>query len=142
MPNAYGDRRKLTREVHRQYLAVFSDVDARERVLWTLARALLGSRDHYASPWERRSVERLPALLVWGMRDSAFGPVALARWREALPQARTLELEAAGHWPHEEEPELVSRALVGFLSDVSSALPAAAGERRGEAGDVFSETSR
>jgi haloalkane dehalogenase len=143
MPHAYGDRRKLTREVHRQYLAVFSDVDARERVLWTLARALLGSRDHYASLWERRSaLERLPALLVWGMRDSGFGPGALARWREALPHAQTLELEAAGHWPHEEEPEFVSRALVGFLADASSALPAAAGERRAEASDGFSETSR
>ena len=40
MPSAYGDRRKLTRAIHRQYLAAFPDADSRERVLWALARAL------------------------------------------------------------------------------------------------------
>lgn len=123
MPSVYGERSKLTPEIHRQYLAVFPDADSRERVLWALACALLGSGHHYASLWERRSVlQRLPALLVWGLRDSAFGPEALARFREALPRARTVELESAGHWPHEEEPELVSRALVEFLKANAESL--------------------
>ena len=46
-PSAYGDRRKLTRAIHRQYLAAFPDADSRERVLWALARALLGSAAFY-----------------------------------------------------------------------------------------------
>src|SRR5690606_4726294 len=54
-PSAYGDRRKLTKAIHAQYLAPFADPDARDRVLWTLAKALLGSTDHYASLWERRA---------------------------------------------------------------------------------------
>jgi len=32
-PSAYGDRRKLTRAIHQQYLAPFPDADGRERVL-------------------------------------------------------------------------------------------------------------
>jgi haloalkane dehalogenase len=115
-PSAYGDRRKLTPAIHRQYLAPFPDADSRGRVLWPLARALLGSSAHYRSLWERREQLRdLPALIVWGLRDSAFRPHQLARWRQALPQAEVVELPAAGHWPHEEEPAEVLAALRRFL---------------------------
>ena len=117
MPHAYGDRRKLTPAIHRQYLAPFSVPDDRERVLWALARALLGSSAHYAGLWARR--ERLqgrPALLVWGLRDPAFGPAYLARWTALLgPAAEARPLPGAGHWPHEEEPEAVRAALRRFL---------------------------
>lgn len=116
-PSAYGDRRKLTRDIHRQYLAVFPDADSRERVLWTLACALNGSAAFYDSLWRRRErVAGTPALLVWGMKDSAFRPNQLARWRQALPHAQVLELSGAGHWPHEEAPDEVLRGLRDFLS--------------------------
>ena len=119
MPQAYGDRRKLTPAIHRQYLAPFPTPDDRERVLWALARALLGSSAYYADLWRRR--ERLrgrPVLVVWGLRDPAFGPRCLERW-EALfgADARVVRLPAAGHWPHEEAPEAVRQALVAFLDE-------------------------
>jgi pimeloyl-ACP methyl ester carboxylesterase len=77
-------------------------------VLWTLARSLLASRAHYASLWEQR--QRLEnVLLVWGMKDRAFGPKYLERF-ESL-KARVVRVEGAGHWPQEEEPEMVTRAL-------------------------------
>ena len=118
-PSAWGDRRKLTGKIQSQYLAPFrGDPDAREQVLWTLARSLLGSSAHYRSLWDRRaSLSRMPTLIVWGLRDSAFPPRMLERWREALPHAGVVTLEGAGHWPHEEEPEAVVRALEAFLRD-------------------------
>jgi haloalkane dehalogenase len=115
-PSAYGDRRKLTREIHRQYLSVFPDPDSRERVLWALARGLLGEGDFYESLWQRRArVASVPALIVWGMKDSALRPHLLERWKTVLPQARVLALPNAGHWPHEEEPEAVTRTVGDFL---------------------------
>lgn len=114
-PYAYGDRKKLTRAVHAQYLAPFPDADSRERVLWALARSLLGSSDFYASLWARRAaLARLPALIVWGTRDRAFPPRCLDRWREALPQAEVVALEV-GHWPQEEAPGEVLEALQRFV---------------------------
>ena len=116
-PSAYGDRRKLTRAIHGQYLAAFPDADSRERVLWTLARALLGSSVHYDGLWRRRDrLAAIPALVVWGMKDSAFRPVQLARWRAALPHATIVELPGAGHWPHEEEPARVLAEVRGFTA--------------------------
>ena len=116
MPSAYGDRKKLTKEIHRRYLDVFRDRDARVLVLHALAKSLLGSRAHYQSLLDR--IERLravPVLIVWGMKDSAFQPYQLERWRELLPEAQVETIESAGHWPHEEEPYRVAAAIEGFL---------------------------
>jgi haloalkane dehalogenase len=115
-PTAYADRKKLTRDVHAQYLAPFSDAWSRGAVLWPLARALIASDGHYESLWRRRERLRdLRSLIVWGTRDPAFPPHHLARWREVLPEADVLELPV-GHWPHEEAPDEVTRAVGRFLS--------------------------
>jgi haloalkane dehalogenase len=115
-PSAYGDRRKLTRAIHAQYLAVFPDADSRERVLYALALALARSAAHYDGLWQRRAaLAAIPSLVVWGLKDSAFRPQQLAKWREALPHAKVVELSNAGHWPHEEDPEAVLAALRELL---------------------------
>ena len=116
MPSAYGDGKKLTKAIHRRYLDVFRDRDARVLVLHALAKSLLGSRAHYQSLLDR--IERLravPVLIVWGMKDSAFQPYQLERWRKLLPEAQVEPIEGAGHWPHEEEPALVVAAIERFL---------------------------
>lgn len=116
MPSAYGDKKKLTKEIHRRYLDVFRDRDARVLVLHALAKSLLGSRAHYQSLLDR--IERLramPVLIVWGMKDTAFQPYQLERWRTLLPEAQVETIDGAGHWPHEEEPALVVAAIERFL---------------------------
>jgi haloalkane dehalogenase len=116
MPSAYGRRAALTRDIHRQYLEVFRDKAARVQVLHRLARALTGSRDFYASLWARADqLASRPVLIIWGLKDRAFGPHLLARWRARLPAATVVELPDAGHWPHEEEPARVTDALRLFL---------------------------
>src|SRR5690606_18391048 len=73
MPGAYGDRSRLTPAIHAQYLAAFRDADSRERVLFALARSLMGSSRYYKTLWERRRrLAEVPVTIIWGMRDSAF----------------------------------------------------------------------
>jgi len=116
MPSAYGDKRKLTKAIHRQYLDVFRDRDARVLVLHALAKSLLGSRAHYQSLLDRiAALRRVPVLIVWGMKDSAFQPYQLERWRTLLPDAAVVKIENAGHWPHEEEPQQVIEAIGRFV---------------------------
>jgi haloalkane dehalogenase len=114
-PTAYADRKKLTPRIHAQYLAPFTGIDSRERVLWALAHALLASSEFYGGLWDRRAaLAELPALIVWGTRDPAFHLPHLARWREALPEAEVVELPV-GHWPQEEAPDEVLRAVRRFV---------------------------
>jgi haloalkane dehalogenase len=116
MPGAYADRRRLTPRIHAQYLAPFRERDARQRVLWTLARALCTSAASLAALWQRRAqLAAIPALIVWGLGDRALPPRLLERLRRALPQAHVQALPGVGHWPQEEAPELVARLLDGFL---------------------------
>ena len=117
MPSAYGDRRKLTPAIHRQYLSVFEDRGARVLVLHALAKALLDSHDFYASLWrDAERLRRFPSLIVWGLKDSAFPPYQLERWRRLLPGARLAALDEAGHWPHEEDPARVIQEMEAFLA--------------------------
>jgi haloalkane dehalogenase len=117
MPSAFFDRTKLTADLHRHYLAPFADGPSREKVLWQLARSLITSSDHLGQLWQRRSALRsIPSLLVWGMQDPTFTPHHLRRWQRALPQAQTLDIGDAGHWPHEEQPLLVTSALRELLT--------------------------
>ena len=54
-------------------------------MLWPLAHALTGSDAHYAALWRARErLQGMPSLIVWGMKDPAFGPAYLARWRMML----------------------------------------------------------
>jgi haloalkane dehalogenase len=117
MPSAYGNRRKLTKEIHRHYLDAFRDRTARVLVLHALAKALLNSRAHYQSLLDR--IARLrskPVMIIWGMKDSAFQPYQLDRWQRLLPNAEVVRIDGAGHWPHEEEPQRVIGAMRTFLT--------------------------
>ncbi|GAB4111049.1 MAG: haloalkane dehalogenase [Roseiflexaceae bacterium] len=115
-PSAYGDRRNLTPAIHRQYLDRFPDAWSREVVLWALAYGILGSSPFYHQLWQQREqLKRMPCMILWGLRDSAFQPHMLQRWRELLPEAEVIELPEAGHWPHEEQPEQMIRAIRQFL---------------------------
>ncbi|HSK17776.1 MAG TPA: alpha/beta fold hydrolase [Longimicrobiales bacterium] len=116
MPGAYGDRSRLTPAIHAQYLAAFRDADSRERALFALARSLLGSSRYYRTLWDRRDrLADVPVTIIWGMRDSAFKPALLERWREAVPHAAVRPIEGAGHWPHEELPEEFNAVLKAAL---------------------------
>ena len=121
VPTSYADRKKLTPRIHDQYLAPFTGIDSRERVLWALAHALGMSSDWFAAQWERRAaLAELPALIVWGTLDKAFIPAHLARWRTALPAAEVVELPV-GHWPQEEAPAETLAAIAGFLERTRAA---------------------
>ena len=113
LPSALGDRRLLTRAIHRQYLGPFR-VRAERLAPWVLGRELAGSSAFYATLWARRAaLAAIPSAIVWGERDPAFGPSYLSRLRAALPQARVRTLPAVGHFPAEEAPDAVVEAILG-----------------------------
>jgi pimeloyl-ACP methyl ester carboxylesterase len=54
-------------------------------------------------------------LLVWGRQDSVLPFAQHAAVRAAIPQARFLPVDEAGHLAHREQPEQVAAALIAFL---------------------------
>ena len=110
-----GDKRKLTKEIHRHYTAPFPDADSR-LPQWLLARELTDSGPWYDDLWRRRAaIAELPALLLWGMRDPTFKERDLQRWQALWPTAEVVRFANAGHFVQEEAPDEASVALRTFL---------------------------
>ena len=111
LPAAMGPRKKLTRAEHRHYLGPFATRADREGP-YALACALGGADDYYASLWAKRErLAALPVSIVWGMKDPAYDPAALARFEGFLPHARVTRLSDVGHFPAEEHPNAVVEAI-------------------------------
>jgi haloalkane dehalogenase len=116
LPQSFGDRRRLTRALHRHYLAPLASRRAREGT-YALACALRGSDGHYASLWQRReALASRPLALVWGERDPALTTSHRDRWLRAFPHARLIAAPDAGHFVAEERPDLVIAAIRDLLS--------------------------
>lgn len=119
IPAVFANRRRLTPAAHRQYIAPFPDPASRQGP-WAFAQALLGEAPWYDRLWDGlqarwAELARVPALLVWGMRDPVFGPAYLAHWRGLLPHAHVAEVADSGHFVQEEAPDVVAGRVLAFL---------------------------
>lgn len=106
-----GTRRPLSPAEQRHYTAVLADPASRLST-HVLARELLSGRALLEEA--ARGVETLsalPALVVWGQRDPAFGTRQRRRWENAFPDHTTVLLEEAGHLVPEDAPAELAGAL-------------------------------
>lgn len=103
----------------RMMLRQGSGPSAREQasVRTIFATALRELEDRYA-PIERalRAVS-CPSLVVWGDRDPFFGLAQARRTAAALPGARLVILEGAGHFLPSERPGRLAAEIAAFLRD-------------------------
>ncbi len=123
LPAGFADRKRLDPAVYRAYLDAFPDPASRHAP-WVFARELAGSGDWYEANWARRErIAELPALLLWGMKDPAFGPAALRRWEGLFERATTVPFADAGHFVQEEAPDEALAALEGWLAELAAGAP-------------------
>lgn len=116
MPAAYGDKRRLTPEVHRHYKMALPSPEAR-RAAYAFSAELLDAGPFWADLWSQVDcLAAKPGLIFWGMKDSFVPPYELEKWQNALPQARVIRLEQAGHFVQEEEPERMAAELAAFFA--------------------------
>jgi haloalkane dehalogenase len=102
VPYAFGDLSKLTRAVHRNYIEPFPTPQSR-KATWVFPKAIIGESDWLASLWDKR--DRLadkPVLVLWGLRDPAFGLRELDRWKTAFPHLEAQTFPGVGHFVAEE----------------------------------------
>jgi len=112
--------RASTAEVARCY-ASLAEPAARATLLHTL-RSVIGPSGQRVSATDRLSLAaELPTMIVWGERDAMI-PVRHAREAHAaIPGSRLEVIDAAGHFPHLDEPERFAEILQDFLASTSPA---------------------
>ncbi len=112
---AFHNKRKLTKEVHRHYTDVFPDANSRSGP-FAFAQHLLKSSDWYDQLWMQREVlQKQEVMILWGKKDPLLPYALLQRWKKILPDAEIHELEA-GHFMQEEKPEDAIGYIRQFLS--------------------------
>ena len=65
-----------------------------------------------------RLSERLPIMLVWGIQDSMVAVEIGRRAHQAMPTSQFVEIDATGHAPYFERPEIFNTAVLKFLAPV------------------------
>lgn len=59
---------------------------------------------------------QIPVLLIWGQQDRMVPPVLASQFAACNPNIELLELENAGHCPHDECPEVVNQAILTWIN--------------------------
>jgi haloalkane dehalogenase len=115
MKQAFGDKTKLTKHIHQHYLKVFPTPESRRSTL-AYAKSFIDSDAFWLSLWERReTIQEIPALILWGMKDIAFKEKDLSRLETIFKNARTVRLENVGHFVQEEVGEAILPSITNFL---------------------------
>lgn len=113
----YGDRHRVTEDTLEGYARPL-------RVKGTVAHCLALLKDWNRNVDELEPVMRglqIPTLVIWGTQDRLVFPSSALRVAEAIPNARLVWVEGAGHLPYEEKPEAFNPIVVSFLTENSSA---------------------
>lgn len=115
LPKSFGDN-KLPKALLSQYTKPFKNKSQRNGAL-AFARSLLNDQDWFETLWNnKQSIANKRMLLIWGMKDPVIKPDYLYKFAAGFPNATTVKLESAGHFPQEEEPAAVTNAILKFLS--------------------------
>ncbi|MCP2731074.1 alpha/beta fold hydrolase [Limnofasciculus baicalensis] len=58
----------------------------------------------------------IPLLLIWGLQDRVIPPTVARRFVAMNPKLELVEIENAGHCPHDECPEQVNQILLNWIN--------------------------
>ncbi|MFZ1634727.1 MAG: alpha/beta fold hydrolase, partial [Chitinophagales bacterium] len=115
LPAAFGERSRLTPEVHQQYLKPFGNASERNGTV-AFAKSLLRDQDYYASIGKKLPVlKNKPVLIIWGMKDAFITEKHLLWMQEQFPTAEVVKYEDAGHFVLEEKSVVAGPVIEAFL---------------------------
>jgi len=102
---AFGDKTKLTSEIHNHYLMPLGDPNTRKGN-WTFPKQIIGSSNWLNSLWSKiNAIKNKKMVIAWGMKDIAFREKELKKWIKFFPDARVVRFTDAGHFVAEEKPD-------------------------------------
>lgn len=114
LPKSFGDC-KLSSELLKQYTRPFADKTQRNGAL-AFAQSLLNDQDWFEELWGKRQViAGKPTLFIWGMKDPVIKQHYLEKFVSWFANSRTVKFEISGHFPQEEQPDDVAKAIGEFL---------------------------
>lgn len=112
---AVAEKINLPKYIQDQYVGPFPTPDSRRAPL-AMARELIGSSEWFESLWRaRETIQDIPALLLWGMKDNFITLDALERWHNLFKHQRMIRLANAGHLVQEDQLSTLCGLVKDFL---------------------------
>ncbi len=114
LPTSFGEH-KLSKHILTQYTKPFANRTERNGPL-AFAWSLLNDQDWFEELWNnRQSISTKPTLFIWGMKDPLLKPHLLERFVLGFKNSATVRQETCGHFPQEEQPDIVLKSIRDFL---------------------------
>jgi haloalkane dehalogenase len=115
LPKSFG-KRKIDKRTLQYYTRAFSNPNERFGTL-AFAKSLLNDQAWFEELWSHRaSISSLPTLLIWGLKDFFISEKYLKKFKEGFSNSEVSEISECGHFPQEEQPELVILSITKFLT--------------------------
>ena len=115
LKQAYGDKSKLTKNIHSHYINALKLPDDRKGC-WTFPKRIIGSSQWLTGLWSQRDkIANKPSLILWGKKDIAFRTKELERWKDTFANAEIHEFDGFGHFVQEEMGEELCPIIERFL---------------------------
>lgn len=114
LPRSFAGK-KPDSKILKHYTMPFKKFGSREGTI-AFAKSLLTDQHWFETLWNnRRLLSAIPVLVVWGMKDPIIKPSYLQKFKMGFENVSVVELESSGHFPQEEEPVRVAKAISDFL---------------------------
>ncbi|MCP4138760.1 MAG: alpha/beta fold hydrolase [Chloroflexi bacterium] len=117
LKSIYGDKRKLTPEIHQHFIMPLVKPEERKGNQ-VLPKEIIASSDWLADLWKKRNnLNGKIKLIAWGMKDIAFRKKELNHWRKHFPDVKVVQYPDAGHFLAEEKSEELIAEMEVILSN-------------------------
>jgi pimeloyl-ACP methyl ester carboxylesterase len=119
LPKSFGDR-KLPKDLVKQYTKPFANKTQRNGAL-AFVKSLLTDQDWFEELWNKRqAIADKPTLFIWGIKDPVIKAHYLDKFQTGFTNSKTIKLDTCGHFPQEEQPEMVIKSILDFLLSKTS----------------------
>jgi len=111
----YGDKTKLTPEIHKHFLMPLDNPKERKGT-YVFPKQIIGSSKWLKSLWDKHDIlGNMNILIAWGMKDIAFRKKELNKWIKSFPKAIVVRYTDAGHFVSEEKANELIDKIKKFL---------------------------
>lgn len=113
----FGDESKLPEPIRQQYVKALGNPDEQVGDL-ACARELIGASRWYEELWQqRKNLQDIPALILWGARDKLVKITALQKWKKFFHECYVIHFEESGHFIQEENAEELADYVRNFIKE-------------------------
>jgi pimeloyl-ACP methyl ester carboxylesterase len=113
----FGDESKLPEPIKQHYINALGQPDDQVGAL-ACARELIGASRWYEELWQqRKNIQDIPTLILWGERDKLVKLEALQKWKKFFHECYVINFEESGHFLQEENAEELASYVSNFIKE-------------------------